>query len=125
GKNPSDVWNEMFEDFWDIPNVKAKHPEKTDHPCQFPSAIPIRLIKALTNEGDLVLDPFMGSGTKGISAILTNRKFCGSEWKKSYFQIAKEKIGDALNGIFSIREDIPVREPDKNEKVAKKPEFFK
>ena len=55
GKNPSDVW--------EIPNVKAKHIEKTEHPCQFPVAIPQRLIKALTHENALILDPFMGSGT--------------------------------------------------------------
>jgi adenine-specific DNA-methyltransferase len=46
GKNPSDVWT-VPTDVWDIPNVKAQHIEKTDHPCQFPVAIPQRLIKAL------------------------------------------------------------------------------
>lgn len=66
GKNPSDVW--------DIPNVKAKHVEKTDHPCQFPVVIPQRLIKALTTPGGLVLDPFMGSGSTGVAAIIEGRR---------------------------------------------------
>ena len=70
GKNPSDVW--------DIPNVKAKHIEKTAHPCQFPVAIPRRLIRALTNKNGLVLDPFMGSGTTGVAALIEGRRFVGS-----------------------------------------------
>lgn len=76
GKNPSDVW--------DIPNVKAKHIEKTAHPCQFPVAIPRRLIRALTNKNGLVLDPFMGSGTTGVAALIEGRRFVGSEIQKSY-----------------------------------------
>lgn len=75
GKNPSDVW--------DIPNVKAKHIEKTAHPCQFPVAIPRRLIRALTNKNGLVLDPFMGSGTTGVAALIEGRRFVGSEIQKA------------------------------------------
>ena len=73
GKNPSDVW--------DIPNVKANHIEKTKHPCQFPVAIPRRLIKALTAENGVVLDPFMGVGSSGVAAILEKRRFIGAEIK--------------------------------------------
>ena len=117
GKNPSDVW--------DIPNVKSKHPEKTAHPCQFPSAIPIRLIDSLTNPGDVVLDPFMGSGTTAIASILTNRVFYGGELNKNYFSISKKRIIDTINGNVSIRPDEPVHEPTGKEKVAIKPEHFK
>lgn len=124
GKNPSDVWNEAFEDVWDIPNVKSKHPEKTIHPCQFPSAIPIRLIKALTNEDDCVLDPFMGSGTTAIASLLTNRKFIGGDLDKKYFDLTKERIKKALNGEYSLRPDEPVHEPTGKEKVTMKPDFF-
>lgn len=93
GKNPSDVW--------DIPNVKAKHIEKTDHPCQFPVAIPQRLIKALTNKNGLVLDPFMGSGTTGVAALIEGRRFVGSEIQKSYFDISVERIKDASDDTDS------------------------
>lgn len=55
GKNPSDVWV--------IPNVKNNHVEKTIHPCQFPVELVERLVLALTNDGDWVLDPYMGVGT--------------------------------------------------------------
>src|SRR2546422_5461722 len=60
GKNPSDVWeivSREWEDGWiEIPNVKANHPEKTEHPCQFPVELIERCVLALTNEGDWVLD---------------------------------------------------------------------
>lgn len=125
GKNPSDVWRELVEDVWDIPNVKFNHPEKTAHPCQFPSAIPIRLVKALTNVGDIVMDPFMGSGTSAIASIITDRNFIGGELNSNYFEITKQRILDAINGKIKLREDKPVYQPTGREKVAKKPECFK
>ncbi|MGH2468558.1 MAG: DNA-methyltransferase, partial [Chloroflexota bacterium] len=54
GKNPGDVW--IF------PNVKSNHVEKTTHPCQFPVELVERFVLALTREGDLVVDPYMGVG---------------------------------------------------------------
>ncbi len=116
GKNPSDVW--------DIPNVKAKHVEKTNHPCQFPVAIPRRLICALTNKNGLVLDPFMGSGTTGLAAYIEGRRFVGSEIVKEYYDIATERLNDAINGDVKIREDKPVAEPAANTAVARLPEEF-
>lgn len=117
GKNPSDVW--------DIPNVKAKHIEKTEHPCQFPVAIPQRLIKALAPPNGLVLDPFMGSGTTGVAAIIEGRRFAGAETKKEYFDISIERLTDAVNGNIKIRADRPVMEPSANASVAKLPEEFR
>ncbi|MEL7570120.1 MAG: site-specific DNA-methyltransferase [Eubacteriaceae bacterium] len=116
GKNPSDVW--------DIPNVKARHVEKTGHPCQFPVVIPQRLIKALTPKNGLVLDPFMGSGTSGVAAIIEGRRFAGSEIKKEYYEIAKERIAQAVSGEARIREDRPVAKPNLNMSVARMPEEF-
>ncbi|MBR5618379.1 MAG: site-specific DNA-methyltransferase [Clostridia bacterium] len=117
GKNPSDVW--------DIPNVKAKHVEKTDHPCQFPVALPQRLIKALTLPNALVLDPFMGAGTTGVAALIEGRRFVGSELIQEYFDISTERIKDAAAGKAKIREDKPVIEPNENAAVAKLPEEFR
>lgn len=117
GKNPSDVW--------DIPNVKANHVEKTEHPCQFPVAIPLRLIKALTNPEAIVLDPFMGSGSTGVAAILENRSFIGVEKDPRYFQIAKKRMLDADEGFVQVRPDVPVKAVDKNMSVAKLPEEFR
>ena len=116
GKNPSDVW--------DIPNVKAKHIEKTDHPCQFPVAIPRRLIKALTPDNGLVLDPFAGSGTSGVAAILEGRRFVGAEILQDYYDISILRLKEALSGNAKVREDIPVMEPESGSAVAKLPQEF-
>lgn len=116
GKNPSDVW--------DIPNVKAQHVEKTEHPCQFPVAIPRRLIRSLTKEGALVLDPFMGSGTTGVASVLEKRRFVGAELQSEYYSIATQRVIDAMEGRAIIREDVPVVAPNPNTAVAKLPEEF-
>lgn len=117
GKNPSDVW--------EIPNVKAKHIEKTAHPCQFPVAIPKRLIRALAPKDGLVFDPFMGSGTTGVSSVIEGRRFVGAEMQKDYYDIAINRITDAINGNAKTREDKPVMQPNKNTSVAKLPEEFR
>ena len=109
GKNPSDVW--------DIPNVKNNHVEKTIHPCQFPAALVNRLILSLSNEGDLVLDPFMGVGTTLAVALMNNRQAVGAEIVNKYSYIAKERCSKAMDGILEVREDIPIYEPKvQNEK---------
>ena len=123
GKNPSDVW-EMSSDVWDIPNVKAMHVEKTIHPCQFPVAIPRRLIKALTLKKDLILDPFMGSGTSGVAAIIENRRFAGAEIMTEYYDVAIERMLAAADGTAKIREDKPVFIPNESAAVARLPEEF-
>lgn len=75
GKNPSDYWTfdarDAFIDdpVWDIPNVKARHPEKTVHPCQFPHELAERCILAFSKENDWILDPFLGAGTAAIAAL--------------------------------------------------------
>jgi len=117
GKNPTDVW--------DIPNVKANHVEKTKHPCQFPIVLPQKLIDALTVENDLVIDPYLGSGTTAIACIIEKRRFLGCEIKKEYIDIASSRITDALKGDIPYRPDIPVAKPDIKQKVAQKPEDFK
>ena len=61
GKNPSDIW--------EIPNVKANHVEKTNHPCQFPVELVERLVLSLTKKNDWVFDPFIGVGSEVILRI--------------------------------------------------------
>ena len=117
GKNPSDVW--------DIPNVKAHHVEKTEHPCQFPVAIPSRLIKALTLPSAVVMDPFMGAGTTGVAAVMLGRKFIGTEIVREYYTIAKKRIVDAANGCAIVRPDVPVLAVNTNLSVATLPNSFR
>ena len=116
GKNPSDVW--------DIPNVKNKHVEKTNHPCQFPEALAQRLVLALSNKDDIVYDTFSGSGTTALACYLNERRFLGTELDKEYFAISVNRLNSAFEGNVKIREDKPVIPPDPNSKVAKKPDNF-
>lgn len=131
GKNPTDIWEILIRDFdsclWDIPNVKANHPEKTIHPCQFPIELVERLVLALTNENDIVLDPFMGVGSSLVAAILHGRKAVGIDKERVYVDIAIKRVKDAINGKLRKRElGKPVYTPKGTEKVAKPPgEWFK
>jgi adenine-specific DNA-methyltransferase len=113
GKNPSDVW--------DMPNVKSNHVEKTIHPCQFPIALVQRLILALSNENDIVFDPFLGVGSTAVAAIINNRKAAVSEILKEYYDIACERVILANKGLLKIRPDIPVYEPTGNLSLIKNP----
>lgn len=95
GKNPSDVW--------DIPNVKANHVEKTDHPCQFPVGLVERLVLALTSENDNVLDPYLGTGSSVIAALKNGRNAFGCDNIPSYVAIARNRIDQLLAGTLRTR----------------------
>ncbi len=73
--------------YWYIP------PQKGDHPAVFPDILANDHIISWSNEGDIVLDPLMGSGTTGKMALLNNRNFIGIEKDEKYFEIAKERVG--------------------------------
>ena len=73
--------------------IKCIHtPEKRYHPTQKPVGLLEYLIKTYTNEGDLVLDFTMGSGSTGVACVNINRRFIGIELDENYFNIAKERI---------------------------------
>jgi DNA modification methylase len=126
GKNPSDVWSNLASEwdscFWEIPNVKSNHPEKTEHPCQFPIELVERCVLALTDEEDWVLDPYAGVGSALIAAIKRNRRAMGSEQEAAYVNVAKERIIAYFNGTLGIRPmGRPVYTPTGREKVAQFP----
>lgn len=95
GKNPGDVWQ--------IPNVKNNHVEKTIHPCQFPVELIERLVLFMTRKDDWVLDPFIGTGTTAVAALLHNRKAIGAEIMPEYIDIAKKRITSSLEGKIKVR----------------------
>ncbi len=64
-----------------------------------------RLINLCTDEGDTVLDPFMGGGSTGVAALKSGRKFIGIEYDKEYFDIACKRIASAYNDV-NIAEDM-------------------
>lgn len=71
-----------------------------------------------------MLDPFMGSGTTGVAALI-EETLCWIRNSKSYFDISVERIKDASDGKAKIREDRPVTEPNPNAAVAKLPDEFR
>lgn len=95
GKNPGDIWTFLSEEWdkgvWHIPNVKSNHPEKTEHPCQFPIELAERFILALTNPGDLILDPFAGAGTTLIAGLMHDRQVIGCEKEPEYIEIIEKR----------------------------------
>ena len=126
GKNPSDVWQELtteWEDcFWEIPNVKSNHIEKTIHPCQFPVELVERCVLALTDENDWVFDPYAGVGSALIAAIKHNRRAVGSERDSTYVDLARERIDSFNDGTLRLRPlGKPIHKPSGREKVAQVP----
>ena len=114
GKNPGDVW--------DIPNVKAGHVEKTDHPCQFPIGLVQRLVRALCPRGGMVIDPYLGSGSTAVAALVEGRDFMGCDIKPNYIRIARERIAKFHAGNLKLRPlDQPIHVPSKGDSVAKIP----
>ncbi len=100
GKNPGDLWV--------IPNVKSNHVEKTDHPCQFPVELIERLVLSLTNEGDWIFDPFLGTGTTIIAAIRHGRRGVGAEIHPKYVELAHQRIRQEMDGTLKTR---PMNKP--------------
>jgi len=130
GKNPSDIWmfilQEWDKQIWDIPNVKANHPEKTIHPCQFPIELVERCVLALTNEGDWVLDPYCGVGSTLIAGLKHKRRVIGFEKEPDYVKISHERIYDFFEGRLKIRPiGKPVYKPSGRERVSQIPDEWK
>jgi DNA modification methylase len=126
GKNPSDVWDGLAQEwadcFWDIPNVKSNHPEKTEHPCQFPVELVERCVLALTDEGDWVYDPYAGVGSALIAAIKRGRRGMGSEQEPEYVELARQRIEAYWNGELKIRPlGKPIHVPSGRERVSQVP----
>ncbi len=90
-----------YRQIWEIASVRANDV----HPAMFPLQLAYRVIKLYTDEGDVVLDPFLGSGTTAIAAIKLNRKFIGIEKMKQYYDIASKSIKEAQyeerNNLFA------------------------
>lgn len=129
GKNPSDFWTFSPEEaflqnpVWDIPNVKAGHPEQTIHPCQFPHELAERCVLAFTNPNDSVLDPFMGTGTTIIAAIRAGRHGVGIDKSAEYVELTRARLQKLGEGTLALRPSgIRLRVPSDRERVAQIPE---
>ncbi len=107
GKNPTDVW--LF------PKVTSgtdrSSPERTNHPAQFPVAVIERIIKSCSNRGNLILDPFMGSGTTALVASQLDRPVVGFELSPSYVDVARTRLNAFFEEtrIASLQEELFAR----------------
>jgi len=131
GVNPTDTWEanalqDWESKWWDIPNVKSNHPEKTMHPCSFPIELVERLVLALTQKDDWVLDPFSGVGSALIASLMHERRAMGAERDAGYVQEAKERINQLFEGTLPVRPmGMPVYQPTGKESVSRIPEEWK
>lgn len=130
GKNPEDVWQatveRLYDDWerqiWDIPNVKSNHPEKTIHPCQFPIELVERCVLALTNENDIVYDPFAGVGSTLLAALKNNRRAFGTELMQEYIDIGLGRIETLSKDELKARPIYQrIYEPSGNDTISKYP----
>lgn len=83
--HPSNLWTDITIPFWSMP-------ENTDHPTQKPEKLVAKIILASSQEGDVVLDPFLGSGTTSVVAKKLNRKYVGIEMNEQYCYLAEKRL---------------------------------
>jgi site-specific DNA-methyltransferase (adenine-specific) len=88
---PTDEFLGATLDIWEIPSESAR---RIGHPAPFPVALPRRLIELYTYEGDLVLDPFIGSGTTAVAAVRTGRRYVGIETDAGYIELARARLAE-------------------------------
>jgi site-specific DNA-methyltransferase (adenine-specific) len=88
----TDEFLESTLDVWEIPSERAT---AVGHPAPFPVALPRRLIELYTYRDDLVLDPFMGSGSTALAAVASGRRYIGFETEAEYIELARQRIADS------------------------------
>ena len=103
--HPSNIWTDISIPFWSMP-------ENTNHPTQKPEKLIAKLILASSHKGDVVFDPFLGSGTTAVTAKKLGRRFVGIEKEKEYVALALKRLEMAEknpeiqgyeNGVFKAR----------------------
>lgn len=91
--------NKQMKDVWITSLTKPSEKKQGKHPTQKPLEILDKIILASTNENDLVLDPFCGSSTTGISAVRLNRRYIGIDNEKEYLEISKKRFEEIKEEI--------------------------
>ena len=101
GKPKTFNYNEMYKvqnremhDVWNLPAVPTKEKRYGYHPTQKPECLLEIIVQATSKEKDVILDPFMGSGTTGVVCLRYNRQFIGIEKEHDFFNIASNRIKD-------------------------------
>ncbi|MCX8516135.1 MAG: site-specific DNA-methyltransferase [Alphaproteobacteria bacterium] len=116
---PSNIWTDITIPFWSMP-------ENTDHPTQKPEKLLAKIILASSRPGDMIFDPFLGSGTTAVVAYKLERKFLGVEIDSYYCCLAQKRLAMAINdnfiqgyseGVFWERNS----KPERKNKIINKP----
>lgn len=92
--------NKQMKDVWNFTAPKKSEKLFGKHPTQKPLDLLTRILLSATNENDLVLDPFNGSGTTGVACVTNNRNYVGIELEKSYIELTKKRIKEIENDLF-------------------------
>ncbi|MBQ9034349.1 MAG: site-specific DNA-methyltransferase [Alphaproteobacteria bacterium] len=114
---PSNFWDDISIPYWSMP-------ENTAHPTQKPEKLIAKLVLASSNEGDVIFDPFLGSGTTSVVCKKLNRKYCGIEQNERYCVWCEKRLETAetdksiqgyANGVFWARNsaDMPKKSTEK------------
>lgn len=90
-------------DVWSFPTLAGRRfaDEKTEHPTQKPLSLCVRLIEHFSNENDMLVVPFVGSGSECVAAIECGRRFWGTEINEVYFEIAQKRTKKASSKLFN------------------------
>lgn len=121
--HPSNIWTDLTIPYWSMP-------ENTDHPTQKPEKLLAKIILASSNEGDVVFDPFLGSGTTSVVAKKLGRNFIGIENNLEYCCLAERRLDLAEKdktiqgyeeGVFWERNTLALQKKNGNGKSTKKP----
>ncbi len=94
-----DEFLEYTKSVWTFPGESSG---RVAHPTPFPIELPLRLIKLLSFEGDIVLDPFAGSGTSCVAAVLSGRRYIGYDIIPEYCELARQRISQAERSLQAI-----------------------
>ena len=89
-------------------NMKTESAKKIGHPAPFPEELPFRLIQLYSYENDIILDPFIGSGTTAVAGLKNQRKFIGYEINKEYIKLAKERLLSLQPSLFKNQSEEPL-----------------
>jgi site-specific DNA-methyltransferase (adenine-specific) len=112
GKQMRNLWQfteeeeaQTVDNVWEISSPPRVEKKFGKHPTQKPVELLKRIILASTKEGDLVLDPFAGSSTTGVAAVLLNRKYVGIELEDDFLELSKKRLREAIKNplLFSSR----------------------
>ncbi|QWR77711.1 DNA-methyltransferase [Candidatus Magnetomonas plexicatena] len=95
----TDTLNDGYDKFFAVPKVRQHADDFNNHPTLKPVELMHHIVKLLTWEEQIILDPFMGSGSTGISSLILKRNFIGYELDKDYYDIAERRISNAVTDL--------------------------